>query len=157
MEKQKTLFKRLADSLLWNPDSVIKKWKYFWAIALVFIIISKTCTFHPPKPQTEAEKVQQSKNDSFNESQERKRNAAEDAEKQYFSAWDGSCAPLVKYIKDHMNDPESFEHIETKYKIRDGYFFVIMRYTGKNGFGGRVRDNVNANVSFKGEVIQAWK
>jgi hypothetical protein len=111
------------------------------------------CTYHPPKPPTEAEKAQQLKNNAFNQNREDGENAVNDC----FSGYDGSCTCLVKYIKDHMNDPESFEHISTKYAIRQGYYYVVMEYTGKNGFGGRVRDYVAANVTFKGEVLKAWK
>jgi len=33
-----------------------------------------------------------------------------------FNAWDGSNIYLVKLVKENMNDPKSFEHIETRYK-----------------------------------------
>jgi hypothetical protein len=32
-----------------------------------------------------------------------------------FSAWNGSHLGLTRFIKDHMNDPKSYDHVETVY------------------------------------------
>lgn len=54
------------------------------------------------------------------------------------SKWDGSSFAVVNYVKDHMRDPSSFEHIETKITPRrsDDTHIVLMSYRGRNGFGG---------------------
>jgi len=42
-----------------------------------------------------------------------------------FSAWDGYHRDLVKYVKGLMNDPKSFEHVNTTYVMtNDGYALV---------------------------------
>lgn len=73
-----------------------------------------------------------------------------------FRQWDGSSPALVEMVKESMNDPNSFEHLETRYfdKGRDS-LTVIMDYTGKNAFGGRVRGKIMAMVSAKdGSIIK---
>ena len=55
-----------------------------------------------------------------------------------FSAWDGSHPALVRAVKKQLNDPESFEHLETSTIDKGDYYIVIMKFTAKNGFGGRV-------------------
>ncbi|HPS57934.1 MAG TPA: hypothetical protein PK514_07485 [Spirochaetota bacterium] len=56
-----------------------------------------------------------------------------------FSQWDGSCLEVEKAIKKTMNDPSSYEHIETRYnKNTDGTMTVGTKFRGKNAFGGIV-------------------
>lgn len=54
------------------------------------------------------------------------------------SAWDGSQRDLEKYVKDHLRDPDSYEHIETRIApVSDvGTHNVAMQYRARNGFGG---------------------
>lgn len=60
----------------------------------------------------------------------------------HFSGYDGSLKVLVQDVKNKMNDPESFEHVETTYYDRaDGYLNVKMVFRGKNGFGGTITQN----------------
>lgn len=55
----------------------------------------------------------------------------------HFSNYDGSYTKFRNYIKDNLNDPSSFEHVETRYTDnKDGTVNVIMKYRGKNAFGG---------------------
>tara|TARA_R110000823_G_scaffold309594_1_gene433945 strand:+ start:10798 stop:11442 length:645 start_codon:yes stop_codon:yes gene_type:complete len=74
-----------------------------------------------------------------------------------FSAWDGSCRNLERSIKNNMNDPDSYEHIETRYSYDpdEGYFDVITKFRGRNGFGGMVVNAVKAKVLFDGTVESA--
>ncbi|MCM8538572.1 MAG: hypothetical protein NE334_21700 [Lentisphaeraceae bacterium] len=63
----------------------------------------------------------------------------------YFSAWDGSHVELVRVVKKRMNDPSSFEHVETKYTDRGKNGVILfMTFRGKNAFGGKVLNNVKA-------------
>lgn len=64
-----------------------------------------------------------------------------------FSAWDGSCMALVKATKQQMNDPGSFEHVETRYIDRGSEIDVIMKFRGKNAFGGVVANTVTGTVN----------
>ena len=71
-----------------------------------------------------------------------------------FSAWDGSPNNLKKAIKDAMNDPESFEHVETKYWDMKDHLVVLTTYRGKNAFGGKVKNWVKAKVDMEGNVLE---
>lgn len=71
-----------------------------------------------------------------------------------FSAWDGSLPALVKLTKSNLNDPGSFEHLETNAWDRDSLIVVKMQYTAKNAFGGRIRGYVMANADLEGNVIK---
>jgi hypothetical protein len=70
-----------------------------------------------------------------------------------FSPWDGSHMKLVWYVKDNMNDPDSFEHIETSYYDKGSFLIVIMKYRGKNMYGAKVRNYVKAKVDLDGNVL----
>lgn len=41
-----------------------------------------------------------------------------------FSAWDGSHRGLEKVVKDAMNDPDSYDHVETRYVDKGDYLIV---------------------------------
>ncbi|HYF84577.1 MAG TPA: hypothetical protein VEB00_16365 [Clostridia bacterium] len=71
-----------------------------------------------------------------------------------FSAWDGSHKDLVKLIKDNMNDPKSFEHVETRYKDDGDGITVYMKFRGKNAFGGLVLNEVLAKADYKTNTIK---
>ncbi|WP_392471381.1 hypothetical protein ACF3OC_08355 [Sphingobacterium cellulitidis] len=54
----------------------------------------------------------------------------------HFSNFDGSYTKFRNYIKDNLNNPSSFEHVETRYTDNnDGTVKVIMKYRGENAFG----------------------
>ena len=71
-----------------------------------------------------------------------------------FSGWDGSHTELTKLIKKGMNDPKSYEHVETKYWDMGDHLIVNQTFRGKNAFGGTVRNTVKAKVSIEGSVIE---
>jgi hypothetical protein len=71
-----------------------------------------------------------------------------------FSAWDGSHRGLTNLIKKSMNDPDSYEHIETRFKDNTDHIFIITKFRGANAFGGKVITTVSAKVDFSGNVIQ---
>ena len=70
-----------------------------------------------------------------------------------FSAWDGSNRYLVKLIKENLNDPKSFEHVETVYSDEGTYILVKMTYRANNAFGGLVLQNVTAKVDYETQYI----
>lgn len=57
------------------------------------------------------------------------------------SGWDGSHRKFVELVKGRLNDPDSFEHDETKtWPVRaDGQNQILMQFRAKNGFGGIIR------------------
>lgn len=71
-----------------------------------------------------------------------------------FSSWDGSHRGLVKYVKSVMNDPSSFEHVETGFRDEGDHIFVAMKFRGKNAFGAMVLQQIAADVDFQGNVIK---
>lgn len=70
-----------------------------------------------------------------------------------FSSWDGSHSNLKKWVKNNMNDPKSFEHIETTYTDKGDYLLVYMKYRGKNAFGAKVLQTVIGTVDLNGNVL----
>jgi hypothetical protein len=87
----------------------------------------------------------------------KKQLAAEARKKQIetqFSAWDGSHRGLERVIKESMNDPDSYDHVETVYWDRGDHLVVQTTFRGKNAFGGVVKNSVKAKVSLNGQVLQ---
>ena len=74
--------------------------------------------------------------------------------KNHFRAWDGSHNGLTKVIQEAMHDPNSYEHVETRYADRGGYLIVTTTFRGKNAFGGVVKNSVTAKVDLDGNVIE---
>jgi len=71
-----------------------------------------------------------------------------------FSSWDGSHNGLTNHIKEHMNDPDSYEHVETRFGDHGDYILVITKFRGTNAFGGKVINTITAKVDLKGNVIE---
>ena len=73
----------------------------------------------------------------------------------HFSGWDGSHYELTRIIKQSMNDPDSYEHVETFIVRDEGDYLVIQTiFRGKNGFGGIVKNWVRAKIDLNGRVIE---
>lgn len=70
-----------------------------------------------------------------------------------FSAWDGANPFLENYIKQNMNDPGSYEHIETTYTDKGSYILVYTTFRGKNAFGAKVINHVKAKMDLEGNVL----
>jgi flagellar biosynthesis GTPase FlhF len=71
-----------------------------------------------------------------------------------FSPWDGSCNALVSLVKEHMNDPSSFKHAKTTYKVDNlKGFTVYMDFRGTNAFGGVVLNSVTAYADYEKQTI----
>ena len=89
--------------------------------------------------------------------QERVLTEAEQREKTIeaqFSAWDGSHRKLTEIIKKSMNDPKSYEHVETRYWDMGDHLIINTTFRGKNVFGGTVVNTIKAKVSFDGESVE---
>lgn len=89
---------------------------------------------------------------------------AERAERQHrqevqalFSGPGGSVPALVDWVQQRMNDPESFQHVETRYIDRGGEILVFMTYRGRNAFGGTVTEKVSARLSNSGRLSDVMK
>lgn len=71
-----------------------------------------------------------------------------------FSGWDGSHRNLEKHIKRYLNDPDSYEHSETRYNDKGTYLEVLTVYRAKNGFGAMRLGAVKAKVSLDGDILE---
>jgi len=71
-----------------------------------------------------------------------------------FSGYDGSHYELTELIKNAMDDPSSYEHIQTSYLDMTDFIIVKTVYSGKNAFGGRVKRFVRAKVSNSGQIME---
>lgn len=62
--------------------------------------------------------------------------------------WDGSHREFVQKVKARMNDPGSFEHVETRVgSKRGGRHSIYMTFRGKNVFGGTVQQVARGDFS----------
>ncbi|MEO9513456.1 MAG: hypothetical protein ABJN84_00415 [Flavobacteriaceae bacterium] len=107
-------------------------------IASVFglsIFFYFTCEGEPEKPLTKKEQHQQNI-------------------QKLFSGWDGSHIKLTEHIKQSLNDPDSYEHLETTYIDKDSFLIITTRFTAKNGFGGRVKNEVVVMSDTLGNITE---
>jgi hypothetical protein len=67
---------------------------------------------------------------------------------------DGSNYQLIQLVKKSMNDPDSFEHVETKYVDNgSGDVVIFMKFRGNNAFGAKVLTEAVANIDPETEMI----
>ena len=71
-----------------------------------------------------------------------------------FSLWNGAHNNLTEAIKESMNDPKSYEHVETRYIEFTDYLTVTTTFRGKNAFGGVVKQTVVAKVDLDGNILE---
>jgi len=123
-----------------------------------FINLMKTQAPERDKIVIEIEKIKERKRIAQELEAERQKqeefnkNRKENIEKQ-FSGWDGSHPKLSRMIEVKCRNPDSYEHIDTKFRDDGNSIFVITKYRAENGFGGMTIGTVSANVDFKGNVI----
>lgn len=70
-----------------------------------------------------------------------------------FSGWDGSNVYVERYIKQNMNDPKSYEHIETSHRDKGDHILVRTKFRGSNALGVKVIQVVDAKVDIDGNVL----
>lgn len=114
------------------------KWKPYRAVAatILLIFIATMCVNifsgdpEPAKPVTRLDTIQAQ-----------------------FSQWDGSHIKLTEAIKAGMNDPGSYEHVKTGYMDTGTDIVVTTVFRGKNAFGGKVLNTVQAHVDIAGNIL----
>lgn len=112
-----------------------------YLISIVFgvsLFFYFTCKGEPEKPLTKEERHQQNI-------------------QKLFSGWDGSHIKLTEIIKQSLNDPDSYEHLETTYIDKDSFLIVTSKFTAKNGFGGTVRNEVVVKSDTLGNILEVIK
>lgn len=68
--------------------------------------------------------------------------------------WRGQHFDLEYLIEKSMNDPDSYEHIETHYRVvkyptnknEPPFLLVTTKFRGKNAFGAKVTQQLTAKV-----------
>lgn len=71
-----------------------------------------------------------------------------------FSGYDGSHRKFERLIKQAMNDPDSYDHVETRYIDKGKFIRVFCTFRGKNAFGGTVKNTKVADFSIDGEFLR---
>jgi len=71
-----------------------------------------------------------------------------------FSAYDGSHRGLVSAVEKNMNDPDSFDHVETRFSDKGDYILVYMKYRGKNSFGALVLGEITVKSDLDGNIFE---
>lgn len=71
-----------------------------------------------------------------------------------FSGWDGSHKTLTLALKKVLNDPKSYEHVQTTYFDMKDHLVVKTTYRANNAFGAKVLNQVTAKVDLKGNIIE---
>ena len=63
------------------------------------------------------------------------------------SGWDGRHRALANWVKDRLNNPSSFDHVETRFGFKYDYVNLEMKYRAENGFGATITTYILAKVS----------
>lgn len=71
-----------------------------------------------------------------------------------FSIWDGSYVPLTKLIKEQMNDPSSYEHVNTTYRDLGDHLIVTTVFRGKNAFGAIMKNSITVKTDSSGNITE---
>lgn len=74
-----------------------------------------------------------------------------------FSGYDGSHRKFERLIKQAMNDPSSYDHVETRYIDNGSYIRVFCTFRGKNAFGGLVKNTKVADFDIAGNFLREVK
>lgn len=132
----------------------MNKFLYFIKIVgIVYAAVTALLVFTyiiSPSVQT-AQDVAEMKNKKVEEKVEDRRAQLE----QHFDPWDGSHTELRKMIEASMNDPDSYEHVETRYNDNGATLLVQTKFRGRNVFGGMILETVVADTdAVTGKVLE---
>jgi len=73
--------------------------------------------------------------------------------KSQFSAWDGSHKKVESFVKNNMKNPDSYQHIETRYTDKGDYLLVGTKYRGTNSFNAIVPETKLFKVDIETGVV----
>jgi len=74
-----------------------------------------------------------------------------------FSGYDGSHHNLERFIKQSMNDPDSYEHVSTRYWDQGENIVIVTSFRGTNAFGGKVVNTIKVKANLEGEILEILK
>jgi hypothetical protein len=69
-----------------------------------------------------------------------------------FSAWNGSHRNVEAAIKASMNNPDSYQHVETRFTETPDGAIIYSKFRGTNAFGGIITTMAVATVDREGNV-----
>jgi len=75
------------------------------------------------------------------------------AVKAQFSGWDGSHIKLSRVLKQGLKNPDSYEHVETRFIDTGDSITVYTTIRGTNSFGAVVPSTYVAQVDIEGNVL----
>lgn len=78
----------------------------------------------------------------------------QDSIRKCFSSWDGSHINLKNSLIQSLNDPGSFEHVETTYSDMGEIIKVKMIYRAKNGFGALILSEILVETDINGNILK---
>ena len=61
-----------------------------------------------------------------------------------FDPWDGNHREFEQLVKDQLNAPATFEHVETRFSVEEFPRSVVMTYEAENLFGVPLRRTATA-------------
>lgn len=70
-----------------------------------------------------------------------------------FSSIDGSNMAITDYLKQKLDDPDSYEHVETKWVERQDRLIIYTTFRANNRFGAKIKQVVKAEVSLNNELL----
>jgi hypothetical protein len=156
-ELSKNQYKQLSRSLIASYCGGIKEMLYLYQLDF-FPSATTSDGEHGKYASTEAYEPDVNNNYS-NESDNAIREVSERNNKMKgfssncLSSWNGSCAALVTYVKENMNNPASFKHVSTQTFIQGDHAVIIMKYSGTNAYGAIVTAHIKAKVSSECEIM----
>lgn len=118
-----------------------RPWRWFMGLFAAYVIAY--CSFYgPTQEEMEAASAKREAEGLAEQEAERAKAAAEKAERRRkgfhcLSTWDGAHRKAVALIKDNLNDPGSFDHVETLVSPvnSDGTHWITIKFRANNVFG----------------------
>jgi len=103
-------------------------------LLLIFILMMKSCLTPEPEKKLTAQEKHKQKVEAL------------------FSGWNGSHKKLEKMIKQNLNDPSSYEHVQTLYWDEQDSVIVKTTIRAKNGFGAIMTTSYRAVSDLQGNL-----
>jgi len=63
---------------------------------------------------------------------------------------------LENAIKPSMNDPDSYQHVQSRYQDNTTTIYVITTFRGKNSFGGIITSQAEATLDGNTGKLNNW-
>jgi len=74
-----------------------------------------------------------------------------------FSAWDGEHREVARAIQERMNDPTSYEHVETNVYDAGDVLVLTTKVRGTNAFGAVVTETYRDELEPDGSLIRLFE